>query len=94
MNTANLQLQGVLTAMAALIRAIEAKGLLSRAEIEAALARAEREASTGAAQHENISPANVEAVCFPVRYLRTALAGTAEESDFAAVVATVGGRKP
>ena len=94
MNTANLQLQGVLTAMAELIRAIEAKGLLSRPEIEAALARAEREAAGSAGQHEGLSPANVEAVCFPARYLRTALGGTAEESDFAAVVATIGGRTP
>lgn len=94
MNTANLQLQGVLTAMAELIRAIEAKGILSRAEIEAALARAEREAVGGAGQHESLSPAHIDAVCFPARYLRTALSGAAEKSDFAAVAATVGARKP
>lgn len=94
MNTANLQLQGVLTAMAELIRAIEAKGLLSRPEIETALARAEVEAAGSAGQHEGLSPANIEAVCFPARYLRTALSGSAEDSDFAKVVAAVGGRKP
>lgn len=80
--------------MAELIRAIEAKGLLSRAEIEAALARAEREAAGSAGQHEGLSPANLEAVCFPARFLRTALSGSADETDFAAVVAAVGGRKP
>jgi hypothetical protein len=94
MNTANLQLQGVLTAMAELLRAIEAKGVLSRAEIEAALARAEREASGSAGQHESLSPAHIEAMCFPARYLRSALSGTDDKRDFAAVAATVGGRKP
>lgn len=91
MNTANLQLQGVLTAMAELVRAIEAKGVLSRPEIDAALDRAEREASRSAGQHESLSPAHIEAVCFPARYLRTALSGTAEDRDFAAVVAAIGG---
>jgi hypothetical protein len=93
MNTANLQLQGVLTAMAELLRAMEAKGVLSGAEIEAALSRAEREAAAGAGQREGLSHAHVEAACFPARYLRTALSGTADERDFATVVATVGGRK-
>jgi hypothetical protein len=94
MNTANLQLQGVLTAIAELVRAMEAKGVLTRAEIEAALARAERDASGCAGQHESLSAAHIEAMCFPARYLRMALSGAADESDFAAVVAAVGGRKP
>ena len=94
MNTANLQLQGVLTAMAELVRAIEAKGLLSRAEIDDALARAEGEAFAGARQHEGLTAAHVDAARFPARYLRTALSGKADESDFAAVAAAVGGRKP
>ncbi len=93
MNTANLQLQGVLTAMAEILRTIEAKGVLSHGEIHAALESAEREAWAGARQHESLSPANVEAACFPARYLRAALDGKAAGRDFAEVAIAVGQSK-
>ena len=92
MNTANLQLQGVLTVVASLLKALEEKGALSRAEIEKALDRAESEAAAGA-QHERLSDANIEAVRFPARFLRASLAAKTGNRSFAAVAMDVGQRK-
>ena len=71
MNTANLQLEGLYLALAALVTSLRSKGLLSADEIEAALAAAERTAAADNATAER-SPSNVEAVLFPIRLLRLA----------------------
>jgi hypothetical protein len=93
MNTANLQLQGVLAALSALLQAIEAKGVLTRAELEAALDRAETDAAESARHHEALTEANIDAVRFPARYLRQALNGHSGEQSFAEVANAVGQRK-
>lgn len=68
MNTANLQLEGLCMAVAALVEVLKNKGLVSAAEIDKAFEGAERTAAEG----KDLSPANLEAVGFPVRLLRLA----------------------
>jgi hypothetical protein len=69
MNTANLQLEGLYMAVAALTELIKDKGLASTDEVDVVLARAEQAALAG---KEALSPANAEAVSFPIRLLRLA----------------------
>ncbi len=70
MNTANLQLEGLYMAVAALTEVLKQKGLLDTGEVDDALARAERSAVVSA--ERGLSPANVEAITFPIRLLRIA----------------------
>src|SRR5690606_35076896 len=81
MNTANLQMEGVLMAMAALCGLMRQKGIVDEAEIEAALAEAEAALANDSLRPEQLSHANVEAALFPLRFLREAnsrgLAGAA-----------------
>jgi hypothetical protein len=70
MNTANLQLEGLYMAIAAMTEALKQKGLLDAKEVDAALARAERSAIEGI--ERDLSAANVEAISFPIRLLRLA----------------------
>ena len=70
MNTANLQLEGLYMAIAALTEALKQKGLLSAGEVDVALSRAERSAIEGL--ERDLSAANVEAISFPIRLLRLA----------------------
>ncbi len=69
MNTANLQLAGLCMAVAALTELIKEKGMAAADEIDVALARAEQAALSG---KEELPPANIEAVSFPIRLLRLA----------------------
>jgi hypothetical protein len=69
MNTANLQLEGLYMAVAALVEALKQKGTLNANEVDVALARAERSAAEG---RDDLPPANLEAICFPIRLLRLA----------------------
>lgn len=83
MNTANLQLEGLYAALAALMNAIRDKGVLSADEIETVLKNAEAlHAESG---RRTISEANIDAIRFPFRYLRAtnkASAGGAQKSFF------------
>lgn len=70
MNPANLQLEGLIMAVAALNRLFVEKGLVTPHEIEAALKRAEaRITSDDRFQNEDIRLANRDAMCFPIRFL-------------------------
>ena len=69
MNTANLQLEGLYVALAALVEAIRQKGLLDSEEIEAALLKAEEIAPR---RSEPMPEANIAAIRFPARLLRVA----------------------
>ncbi len=71
MNTANLQLIGLNAAVAALIGALKRKGIVTGEEIEALLADVEDQTHRDGAARAGLSPSNVEAMCFPIRYLRT-----------------------
>ena len=72
MNTANLQLEGLLLAMAELNRALIRNGVLSVEEVDAALHLAEASATSDERMTQDLSPANRDAVCFPIRLLRLA----------------------
>jgi hypothetical protein len=94
MNTANLQLGGLLLALSALIDELKVKGVLSEAEIDAALARAEAAALADQGRPAEVSAANVDAVCFPIRFLRHAARHAPEARSFTAVASGVGRMKP
>ncbi|KAA9368297.1 MULTISPECIES: hypothetical protein [Ochrobactrum] len=72
MNVANLQIEGLCLAIAALNRALVEKGLLSRTEIESALQTAEVTARSDDRFVEDLTPAQRDAVCFPIRILLVA----------------------
>ena len=90
MNTANLQLKGLIMAMASICDAIAEKELLTREEINAALAKAQK-AIEEDDDHE-LSGANRAAILFPIRVLQ--LAGEAgrkgEEATFSDYAKLVG----
>lgn len=72
MHVANLQLQGLLMAMAGINRLLVEKGLVEAAEIDEALRRAEAVLSGEDRLFEDMSPANRDAACFPLRLLQLA----------------------
>lgn len=93
MNTANLQLKGLIMAMASICDAIAEKELLTRGEIDAALSKAQR-AIEEDDDHE-LSGANQAAILFPIRVLQLAgKAGRKGEgatfSDYARLVGKLG----
>lgn len=90
MNTANLQMEGLLLALAALCEALKRRGLLTGDEITDALACAEKGASTRA---PGLSEANVEAIRFPIRFLRRAMEREGDALDYAAIAAGIGRRR-
>ena len=70
MNPANLQLEGLIMAVAAVNRLLAEKGLLTPGDIEMALKRAEaRITSDDRFRNEDIRLANRDAMCFPIRVL-------------------------
>jgi hypothetical protein len=93
MNVANLQLEGMVMAMAALNRALIEKGALTQNEIAAALDNAEE--MMGARGDGAMSPANREAVMFPIRLLQVAndAPPSAALPGFAELARTVGHTK-
>jgi hypothetical protein len=96
MNTANLQLEGVYAALAALAAALRAKNLLSEAEIDAAFGEAEKRLAVDSGRPSELREAHVDAICFPLRLLRLANARSAAGQDFSFVslAAEVGRTKP
>jgi hypothetical protein len=96
MNSANLQLEGLYLAIAAVNEALVDKGLLSRSELETALKRAEQTALGDDRSAENLRSAEREAMAFPARVLRLASeAGSeGEVSTFSDLARRVGRTKP
>lgn len=91
MNTANLQLEGVLMAMAALCNLLREKGIADELEIEAALQKAELALASDKLRPEQLSQSNVEAMLFPLRFLREAnRAGNDREAAYSTIATTVG----
>lgn len=72
MNTANLQLDGVLMAMAALCHLLREKGIAAEDEIDSSLRHAEQMQAADRLRPEQLSQSNVEAMLFPLRFLREA----------------------
>ena len=77
MNTANLQLEGLLLALSALLSALESKGLLTRQELDAALDHAAANARTDQRHPSKLSAAHADAISFPIRFLQLAIGRTA-----------------
>lgn len=95
MNTANLQLEGVCVALSAVLEALRRSGALSGPALEAALTSAEDSIRRDGARREELSLANVEAMCFPVRYLLAAsrLPAGEEPAAFSTIAAGIGGSR-
>ena len=72
MNTANLQLEGLYLAIVSINHLLVSKGVVSTSEIDMALRRAEANATGDEHIVEAMSPANRDAVCFPIRLLQLA----------------------
>ncbi|KXF77794.1 hypothetical protein ATN84_08550 [Paramesorhizobium deserti] len=72
MNTANLQLEGLCLAVASVNHLLVSKGLLSQGEIDTALRKAEAAIVGDERITGQLSPANRDAVCFPIRLLQLA----------------------
>ncbi len=72
MNVANLQLEGLCLAIAAINRALVEKGVLSQLEIDDALLKAEATARGDNRFVEDLNPSNRDAICFPIRVLQIA----------------------
>jgi hypothetical protein len=78
MNVANLQLEGLMMALASVNNLLVRKGLVSIDEIDEALHRAESAFASEPRLSDDMSPAQRDAVCFPLRLLRMANKGEAE----------------
>lgn len=92
MNTANLQLEGILMTLSALMKMLRDKGLVSEGDIEAALREAEQSTHCGRGRTGDISPSNAEAILFPIRFLQVALSqDAAGPQTFSKIAAAVGG---
>lgn len=89
MNTANLQLAGVLLALDELLTTLRAKGIVSQQEIEALLGRAEASVEADGRRNATLSAANTEAVCFPIRFLQAA-AQASPPKTYSSIAAAVG----
>ena len=72
LNVANLQLEGLLMALASINNLLVQKDLLSIGEIDTALRKAEAGLTSDQHLSGDMSPANRDAVCFPIRLLRLA----------------------
>ncbi|UVK38650.1 hypothetical protein LHFGNBLO_005847 [Mesorhizobium sp. AR10] len=72
MNVANLQLEGLLMAIASINNSLVHKGILSIDEIDTALRKAEASLVGDERLYEDMSPSNRDAVCFPIRLLQLA----------------------
>jgi hypothetical protein len=93
MNAANLQLQGLYLAIAAINNALASKGLLSRDEIEDALRHAEQTAENDERLIEDMTPSGRDAIAFSVRLLRLANKEGAESATFSELAKRVGQTK-
>jgi hypothetical protein len=94
MNTANLQLEGLLIAVAEINRLLVAKGVLSKDEIATALRRAEASLNAEDKSAE-LRSANRDAIAFPVRLLQLANNWRSDDDlpEFSALAKLVGETK-
>jgi hypothetical protein len=72
MNVANLQLEGLMMAVAAINNALVHKGLLSIDEIDIALRKTEASMANDERFYEAMTLSNRDAICFPIRLLMIA----------------------
>jgi hypothetical protein len=95
MNSANLQLEGLYLAIAAMHETLVSKGIVTRQDVDDAMREAEQTAVNDDRSIENLRPAERDALAFPARLLRIANA-TASDGDilpFSALARRVGTAK-
>jgi len=90
MNTANLQLEGLLVALTHVIGALQRKGLIDHADVAQALSDAEAMARAHADRGGQLREANQNAILFPIRYLIEATAAHAEARTYRDITADIG----
>jgi len=95
LNTANLQLEGLLVALASMNKLLVAKGLVSAEEVTSALNVAEQTV-LGDYRVEALDPAQRDAIAFPIRLLRLANNGAGDHNiqNFSELAKLVGQTKP
>jgi hypothetical protein len=95
MNVANLQLEGLMMAVASINNVLIHKGLLSIDEIDTALRKAEASVTGDERTYEDMSPANRDAICFPIRLLMAAnnVQGESDVPPFSELARMVGKTK-
>jgi hypothetical protein len=72
MNVANLQLEGLYLAIAAMHETLIRKGVVTREEVDEAMHEAEQTAINDDRSVESLRPAERDALAFPARLLRAA----------------------
>lgn len=94
MNTANLQLEGLYLAVAAMNNLLVEKGIVERADVDLALRKAEAIA-VGDRHAEELSLANRDAMAFSIRLLRLAndKLAVGENPSFSDLARAVGSTK-
>jgi len=94
MNTANLQLEGLLIALASMSNLLVTKGLVTTEEIAGSLDRAEQNV-LGDYRVEGMDPAQRDAIAFPIRFLKLANNGASpgEVQTFSELAKLVGQTK-
>lgn len=92
MKVSNLQLQGLLMAVASINNLLVRKGMLDSDEIDMALREAEARLIGEVRLLEDMSASNRDAVCFPIRFLQAA--NNAQEETFINLARSVGTTKP
>lgn len=92
MNTANLQLEGLYVVISELLISLRDKGVFENRELELILRQTEERLASDSNRSSQLRDANVEAICFPARYLRQALQASAEGGvqSFAELATRVG----
>ncbi len=92
MNTANLQLEGLYVVLSELLISLRDKGIFENRELELILHQTEARLASDPNRSSQLRDANVEAICFPARYLRQALQTSAEggSQSFAELTSRVG----
>ena len=95
MNAANLQLEGLLMALAGITQTLVAKGVLTTEEVDRSLAVTEQTILGEDRVVEDLSPANRDGVAFPIRFLRMAnnMAGDKDVPPFGELARMVGETK-
>jgi hypothetical protein len=92
MNTANLQIEGLMIAFACILRTLRDKGVLSDEELLTMFVDAETSAGDDRAGGGRLRPANADAVLFPLRFLREAVRSDAPQIVYSEIVAAIGRR--
>jgi hypothetical protein len=94
MNAANLQLEGFLLALYALLDRLKQKGLLTEHDIEEALSTAEANALADPQRTQQLRPASLDGMTFPIRFLRIANTASKVPETFTTLAQLVGETKP